>query len=179
MVLFLQNVNLYELNDDSVFFIEIDNLIQSYKPSIVTFAFIVGIFQGLFAMLTYSAITYLFLTLMLRANRFMKRGQLFKMLIFSSTAVVVAEALLELFNITGILVWLFLMAAFIPLYILEREIANRIKIKIFGDGVINNPSVMDKINKAIQDKEENENNNDIIDIDLNDNDDTDDNDEDL
>ena len=167
----LQNINLYELDETSECFDEINNLISYYKPMVVALALLIGLIQGLISMLTYSLLTYGFMILMLRVDRFMKKGQLFKMLIFSSTAIVVTESLIELFGISGILIWLFLFVSFIPLFILEREITKRIKIKMFGDGVINNPSVMDKINEAIEKRENNnEEDNDVIDVKLDDDD---------
>lgn len=173
----IQNVDLYALTDDSIFFTEINNLIKEFKPWLVVGSFILGVIHGMFLMVLYAGISYLFISMMIRVGNFMKKGQLYKMFLYSSTAIVFAEGIMLLLGINGIVSLIFLFVAFIPSIVLEREIIKRIRIKMFGDGLMNNQSVVDKINKIIsnQDKSDEDENSNDLDEDNNYNDNDDDN----
>ena len=76
------------------------------------------------------------------------------MLIYASTSVILMESLIILFNVNSVYSWLLIFISFIPLYLLEREIIGRIRMKIFGSSVINNQGIMDKVNEFLKEKQE-------------------------
>ncbi|MBP5343090.1 DUF1189 family protein [bacterium] len=167
------NVNLHALDLDSPIFTAIDNLILKYKPYVVTISFIVGTISGAISMMAYALISYLFFSISLNTGKFMKKGQLFKMMTFASTSVVLMLALIRLFNLNGLLIFIFLLISFIPLSILEREIARRIRAKVLGEGLLGDKIVRDKINEMMNNIDNTEEDN-LSRDDTNDDDDDDD-----
>ena len=164
----LRYVELYNLNEESEFFNIINDIVLSFKPFYLTILFIYGMISAFVDMLIYAAITYLFMTAIYRVGNYMKKGQLFKMLIFATTSVVIAEAILSLFNITGLFSFIIILASLVPLVLLEREIMKRIRMKILGEQMLNNQNIVDKVNDLIKKNKNNEN--DEIDYDADDDD---------
>ncbi len=160
----LQNVNLYNINENSEFFTSINNVLLSFKPLFIGTYFVIGMINAIIEMLMYALITYLFMAVFYRVGDYMKKGQLFKMLIFATTAVIIAETLISLLSIGGALSFIMILASLIPLIVLEREIMKRIRMKILGESLMNNSSIIDKVNdiiKKTQDEKIEKDDNDI------------------
>jgi len=158
-----RNLNLKETKATSACYVELDNFLMQYKPLYAVILFFAGLIDGIFYMLGFALITYIFLNMLFKANKYMKKGQLFKMLIFASTLVVFVESFTILLNLGTVASWLALLVSFIPLYVLEKEIAIRIRMKELGQKAMDNQSVIDKINEMINNKlndEDNDDNND-------------------
>ena len=145
-----KNVDLSHLSPDSAIFDSLTTLLNKAKVSVSIVSLLYGTFGAIVAMLVYALIAYLFLILLMRAGDFMKKSQLYKMLIFASTAVIVGRSIDTLFNLPFFISLIVVVLGFIPLYVLEREIMLRIRMKLLGDNFMNNKSVIDKINNMLK-----------------------------
>ena len=149
-------INLVNLTEDSVFFTELNKVVLVYRNYVIAGLFMTGFFQAFVFMLGYALLTYFFMVVFFRIGDFMKKGQLFKMLIYASTSVILMESLMILFNVNAVYSWLLILISFIPLYLLEREIIKRIKMKIIGSSFSNDQGLINKINDFIKNQQEEE-----------------------
>jgi len=155
------NMMVNELDIDSPLFKGINEVHNKYKPLIITLNILVGMISSLILMMGFTLINYLYLAIAFRAKQFMKKGQLFKMLLFASTAVVLMDTMINALALPTIVYYFGMFIAFIPEIILEREIIRRIRIKLYGDKIINNEDVINKINELLnKKKDDNDDDND-------------------
>lgn len=143
----LENVSLSTITESSAFFNGVNQAIKTLK---VNYTLIIGgisLISQIVTMLIFVLITYLFALLAYRAQEFMRKKQLFKMLIFASTGVMLAEDIVVILNFTGILSYIVMFIGFIPLYILEREIFRRIQMFLIAKNSSNNQNFSDNMKK--------------------------------
>ena len=81
----------------------------------------------------------------------MKKSQLYKMLLYSSTLYVLVYDVLNMFNIGGFLGLILFFISIVPIYILDREISRRIIFYQISKGIIKDEDLMEKFRK-ISDK---------------------------
>lgn len=163
----IANINLANLDEDSGFFTSVNEIIAKEKPSYLTQTFFIALAVGFASILFFALITYLFVILVFKAQQYMKKAQLFKMLVFASTAIMLALSINVCVNLSYFS-YLLLLVSLIPMYILEREILMRIRLFQISKGIITDPNLIEKIKEAQEKQENNDNDSD-------DNDDDDDN----
>lgn len=122
------NVNLKTITTDSEIFIGIDEVISEYKPSVLTGTFFIGFFEGAIYMLGYALFAFLLVILFFHGHKYMKKSQLYKMMLFGSTAMVLVQSVINMLNISSMWIYLLLIIGFIPLYIIQRELFVRIRM---------------------------------------------------
>ncbi len=164
-----KNVELNHLSVNSSIFVELSNIVEKYMTSTSVLLFFNGFVYGITTMLFFALVVYLFMIAFIKAGNYMKKSQLYKMLVFATTSLILVNIINTLFPLPTIIYFVLLFLGFIPLYILEREILLRIRMKIIGDGIIKSKSFMDKLNDILSvnnnDNDNDESNDDNVDYD--------------
>jgi len=155
------NVDLSSLTVDSAFFKGVNDTISTYKPQALGLYFGFYFADGIFNTLFYALFAFLLVILFFQAQKYMKKTQLFKMMIFSSTAITLVQAFINILGINSIFIYLLFIIGFIPLYILEKEIFIRIRMYQITKGLVQEDDFMRRImgkEKKDDDIDNNDNN---------------------
>ena len=156
--IFKEDVDLTNIELENDIFNNIDDFLNSRKKHTTILFFIQGLFYAFSTMMVFSLISYVFMILSVRAQKYMKKKQLFKMIIFTNTSIIITLSLVELLNLPSFIEMIALFASLIPSYIFEREIMMRIRMYEFAQGITNSSEFMKRYNDQID--KNNKNNND-------------------
>lgn len=151
-----KNVNLSTLDTSSDFFSGLDQIISFFRPLMFSFDMIVAFVFNITGWLFIALLSYWFANLFYGAKFYMKKGQLYKMLIFATTSYNIATAFIYVANITGILQFGLIALSLIPLMAFEREILLRIRLFQLSKGMIKDEELAKKLQEMNEDKENKE-----------------------
>ena len=140
-----RNVDLSSITTDSEFFNAIDALIKTNRPIVFMFYFALYLIINLFGWLMITLLSYWFANLFYGAKNYMKKGQLFKMLLFATTSYNIVTAFLYITDFGGIIRFILIAASLIPLMSFEREILLRIRLFQLSKGMIKDEELAKKL----------------------------------
>ena len=140
-----RNADLSSITIDSEFFNAIDALIKTNRPIVFTFYFVLYLIINLFGWLMITLLSYWFANLFYGAKNYMKKGQLFKMLLFATTSYNIVTAFLYIIDFGGIFRFILIAASLIPLMSFEREILLRIRLFQLSKGMIKDEELAKKL----------------------------------
>jgi len=140
-----RNVDLSSITTDSEFFNAIDALIKTNRPIVFMFYFALYLIINLFGWLMIALLSYWFANLFYGAKNYMKKGQLFKMLLFATTSYNIVTAFLYITDFGGIIRFILIAASLIPLMSFEREILLRIRLFQLSKGMIKDEELAKKL----------------------------------
>lgn len=154
------NLNLYELNEDNEVFTGLNKITNGNK---VIYMFTNGLLEAslnIIGTIIVSLIAYLFLIGFYRAHAFMRKGQLFKMLIYGSTLYLLVRDIQSLFGFGGFLGFVLFALSLIPLFTLEKEITRRIIFYQISKGIIKDEELIEKFRRISERENKKENKDD-------------------
>ncbi|MCR5741104.1 MAG: hypothetical protein K6G38_01400 [Gammaproteobacteria bacterium] len=160
---FFSNADLGDLDVESEFFTGLENIINKNKLKFSMIVLVLDAGSLLLSWMVIVLISFFFQVVFFQAGRFMKKSQLFKMLLFSTTAYTIGYTITTLLNLNGLLSLLIFAVSLYPLFSLEREIMMRIRIYQFSKGLIQDEELREKIrklNERLNDKSSNKDEND-------------------
>ena len=140
-----RNADLSSITIDSEFFNAIDALIKTNRPIVFTFYFVLYLIINLFGWLMITLLSYWFANLFYGAKNYMKKGQLFKMLLFATTSYNIVTAFLYIIDFGGFFRFILIAASLIPLMSFEREILLRIRLFQLSKGMIKDEELAKKL----------------------------------
>lgn len=157
-----ENVDLSNMTIDSPFFDGINEFISRFRVTYLLLCFGIGAINQIGILFVFTLMSFVFCLIFYKAGDFIKKSQLFKMLLFAYTLTLVVEGIVMAVGISGTLIeYLLVGLSIIPSIILEREISIRIKVYQFNNGLLNDPYVKQKIQDFIdQQKKKDEENKD-------------------
>lgn len=150
-------VELSTMDTSSEFFNGLDQMITLFRPVLFTLDTLVGFFLNLTGWLFIALLSYWFANLFYGAKFYMKKGQLYKMLIFATTSYNIATAFVYVVGLTGVLLFVLIAASLIPLTVFERELLVRIRLFQLSKGMIKDEELAKRLQEMSEDKDNNEN----------------------
>lgn len=154
-----ENVDLSNLTVRSEFYSGFSKLIKDLSWKYALTAFSYQTVNSLISLYMISLLAFVLALLFYQAGRYMKKGQLFKMVVYGCTLYSLAESVVVLFGLSGIIAYIIPLIALIPEFILEREILMRIRLYQFSQGLIKDEELAAKL-KELNDRLNERNKND-------------------
>ena len=152
-----KDVNLSTLDPSSDFFNGLDEAIKFFRPIMFTLDMFTAFMLNVVGWLFIALLSYWFANLFYGAKFFMKKGQLYKMLIFATTSYNIATAFIYVINLTGFLQFGLIALSLIPLMAFEREILMRIRLFQLSKGMIKDEELAKKLQEMNEEKDNNDN----------------------
>ena len=139
------NIDLSTITIESEFFDALDEFTKINRPILFTYYYLAFSTMNLVGWFMIVLLSYWFANAFYGAKNYMKKGQLFKMLIFATTSYNLATALLYIVDVTGILRFILIAISLIPLMAFEREILLRIRLFQLSKGMIKDEELAKKL----------------------------------
>lgn len=133
----MDNVILSSLTPDSDFLLAFNEMISEYNKFYFVEYTLNNFVTSLIIILVYPLIMYMFIMIFMKASRYMKKSQLYKLLIFSSTLILIVRAFLLMIHL-GYFELIFVLISFIPMFILQKDIVVRIRLAQISQYMENN-----------------------------------------
>ena len=140
-----KNVDLSNLNENSEFFSALNAMIKKNKLPFFLRDALVAMAIEFATWIVIALTSYWFANIFFGAKNYMKKGQLFKMLIFATTAYNVAFNFIIVLGLTGFIQFVLVGVSLIPLTIFEREILMRIRLFQLSKGMIKDEDLANKL----------------------------------
>lgn len=153
---YFKDVDLSTIDSNSEVFKGLDEVINFFRPIIFGLDMFVGFGFNLLGWLFIALLSYWFANLFYGAKFFMKRGQLYKMLIFATTSYNLATAFIYVVGLSGFLQFVLIVVSLIPLMAFEREILMRIRLFQLSKGMIKDEDLAKKLQEMSEDKDNDE-----------------------
>lgn len=161
----LESVDLSNLIISSDFFQGVEETIKKYKMPYLFSVGLMTVIDQVLTILSVALICFVLSILFYQAQKYIKKGQLFKMYIFASTLLLIIEDLMMLLGISSDYSFIASLIGFIPYYLLQREFYLRIRLFELTKQAASSDEAASLL-KAIQDKmnlkkhDDNDNDND-------------------
>ena len=146
-----ENVQLYNLDEESEVFLGINEFIKQHKPTFLISTFFSFMLGELGLLMLFTLISYLFCVGIYKMRYYIVKGQIFKILIISFTATLMAENLVAIlpYNV-GNLEYLLIFLSLIPSMIVEREMLRKIRIYQYKNNLLSDPILKEAIEKMLE-----------------------------